>query len=107
MYWIEYFNSLEDAQKWIDEEQTRPYYNIDFTYEIIDQTPIKTEQDLINEKYIKIRIKRNHLLQETDHIMMPDYPMVDKSAYEQYRQELRDLPLNITDIDNIAWPEKP
>ena len=61
-------------------KQTRPYYNIDFTYEIIDQTPIKTEQDLINEKYIKIRIKRNHLLQETDHIMMPDYPMVDKSA---------------------------
>lgn len=51
--------------------------------------------------------KRQQLLDGTDYIMMPDYPMADKSAYEIYRQALRD----ITDQEGypyeVVWPTEP
>ena len=30
-----------------------------------------------------------------------------KVLWETYRQELRDLPDNTTDIDNVIWPTPP
>ena len=61
----------------------------------------------IDMKYNKMRQKRDDLLAETDYIMTSDYPLADKSSYETYRQELRDLPDNIVDIDNFSFPVKP
>lgn len=59
--------------------------------------------------YNKLRFIRNKLLQETDYLMMPDYPLSsdDKIKWSKYRQELRDLPNNIKDINNIIFPIKP
>jgi len=34
LYWKEQFNKQSEAEKWIAEEQTRPYYNQSFTYSI-------------------------------------------------------------------------
>lgn len=36
LYWKEHFNKQEDLNKWLDEEKTRPYWNKNFTTEIID-----------------------------------------------------------------------
>lgn len=59
--------------------------------------------------YNKIRAIRNKLLDETDYLMMPDYPLVydDKIKLKEYRQQLRDLPNNITDVHNLKFPDKP
>lgn len=39
IYWQEYFNTLSDLQKWLKEEQTRPYWKQEYTTEIMDNTP--------------------------------------------------------------------
>ncbi len=55
-----------------------------------------------------VRPQRNHRLQQCDYILMPDYPMADKSAWETYRQQLRDLPGTLSDVsEKITWPSEP
>tara|TARA_R100000808_G_C2117723_1_gene129856 strand:- start:379 stop:741 length:363 start_codon:yes stop_codon:yes gene_type:complete len=54
-----------------------------------------------------VRAERDSLLEQSDYVMMPDYPLEDKSAWESYRQELRDLPASTSDPDAIVFPEKP
>jgi hypothetical protein len=51
--------------------------------------------------------KRQQLLDDTDYIMMPDYPMVDKSAYESYRQALRDITKQEGFPYEVVWPTQP
>jgi ribosomal protein L29 len=48
VYWVEYFNIQADVDKWIAEEQTRPYWDKSFTYTIVDisdKTPAETQAD--------------------------------------------------------------
>ena len=40
VYWVENFSNEEDANKWIEEEQTRPYYLPGFTYTIEEITQV-------------------------------------------------------------------
>jgi len=54
-----------------------------------------------------LRIKRTQALRETDHIMLPDYPLPDKSAVIQYRQKLRDITKQKSFPETVTWPEKP
>jgi hypothetical protein len=58
-------------------------------------------------KFKDVREKRDNLLAQSDYVMMVDYPMEDKSAWEAYRQELRDLPASNDDPDLIVFPERP
>lgn len=37
-YWVEHFNTIADANRWIAEEQTRPYWDATWTYTILDNT---------------------------------------------------------------------
>lgn len=79
---------------------------------IVDQIKKADKDQLLAQKQNQnkldaMRAERDKRLAATDYMMMPDYPMADKSAIELYRQELRDLPENIIDINNINWPIKP
>ena len=56
---------------------------------------------------ILAKIKRNALLAECDHIVMPDYPNQNKEAWVVYRQALRDVPDQSGFPENIQWPTKP
>ena len=38
-YWTAYFNSLTEAQAWLGDEQTRPYWDASYTTQLIDHTP--------------------------------------------------------------------
>lgn len=69
----------------------------------------KTQDDIIKDKWGVVRAKRDSLLQETDYLMMSDYPInsTSKNSFESYRQELRDLPSKFTDPDSVVWPVKP
>ena len=60
-------------------------------------------------KWIDIRKKRDKLLAESDRYMLSDYPISEaqKSAYESYRQELRDLPTTFSSSDSVVYPEPP
>jgi len=66
---------------------------------------------------------RNQLLAESDYIMLPDV-VADKRAWQEYRQELRDLPrtwrldtetpivdvshiLEYADVAKLPFPQKP
>ena len=77
--------------------------------ETIDkETFIKRVDELANEYALtQIRIKRNSLLAECDWVMMSDVVLDNIEDWRDYRKLLRDLPANITDYDNVEYPEKP
>ena len=77
-------------------------------------------QSQIDEELVKVvaampmkllRIERNSKLATTDWSQGDDVPVGIKTAYQAYRQDLRDLPANQTPVDNelsnITWPTKP
>jgi hypothetical protein len=50
LYWTEHFNTLDDADKWLDEEMTRPYWDATLTSEIIDMTPSPPTQEELTQQ---------------------------------------------------------
>lgn len=58
------------------------------------------------DRWERIRIYRNHLLQSSDYRMISDAPW-DKIAWAEYRQKLRDLPATVSDPAKIVFPEMP
>lgn len=69
--------------------------------------PQFTEEELFEQKASEVRAQRNALLAECDFILMPDFPLNDKSMWEQYRQDLRDVTEQSGYPDVVIWPEKP
>jgi hypothetical protein len=51
----------------------------------------------------RLRTRRNVLLSSSDWTQLPD-TAVDRNAWAQYRQALRDLPANTADLENPMWP---
>lgn len=64
------------------------------------------EQQEIDEAWWELRSERNRKLQVCDWTQVPDAP-VNKQTWATYRQQLRDLPDNVTDPRNVTWPEPP
>ena len=60
------------------------------------------DPEIAKLKFIK---SRNKKLLASDWTQLPDAP-VDKEAWAEYRQKLRDLP-ETTDTLNIVWPDRP
>ena len=57
-----------------------------------------------------LRAKRNALLTESDWTILPDSPIADKTAWQAYRQNLRDLTEGITTKEQanaVVFPTKP
>ena len=63
------------------------------------------------EKAMKnLRFKRNAKLTESDWVVLPDSPIADKTAWQNYRTELRNLTNGLTtveDVNSVTWPTKP
>lgn len=61
----------------------------DGTYKIVE---IVISEPTVKEKQDGIRSLRNHYLNETDKVFMPDFPidMAGRESYKLYRQYLRD-----------------
>jgi len=53
------------------------------------------------------RAQREQLLRDCDYIMMADYPLGDKTAWETYRQALRDITTQTNYPHAINWPQVP
>ena len=54
----------------------------------------------------RVRNWRDAKLKESDWTQLPDAP-VDKIAWAEYRQALRDLPASNQDVNEIELPVKP
>ena len=48
-----------------------------------------------------LRFKRNNLLTESDWTVLPDSPIADKTAWQTYRQELRDITKKFKSMNDI------
>ncbi len=57
----------------------------------------------------KVRQNRNHLIKQTDWMVLPDVELSDRKLEEirEYRQELRDLPDKYEDPREIEYPKPP
>lgn len=81
--------------------------NLIHIFEIVN----KSNEEINNEKMQKVRSLRNQLLLESDIYVLSDkwdsYTNDQKLSWKKYRQDLRDFPQTIQDLDNIAWPIKP
>ncbi len=54
-----------------------------------------------------VRAIRDEEIAKTDWTQGSDVPTTLKNKWSTYRQQLRDVPQNNTDPDNITWPTKP
>ena len=78
-----------------------------YTVELVD----KSEEEINNIKWQKIRNLRNSALQSSDVYIFPDrwekYDQATKDLWSNYRQSLRDLPINFLKAEDVVWPVKP
>lgn len=68
--------------------------------------PSNFENATDSVKWDQIRIWRDEELRLSDWTQLPDAP-VDKLSWAEYRQTLRDLPLQDVSPDKVKFPEKP
>lgn len=63
LYWTEYFNTKVDCDKWLAEEQTRPYWDINFQVTIDDKTVIEEAKNKKAKEDLAARqVKQEQLL---------------------------------------------
>jgi hypothetical protein len=81
--------------------------NIVYTVMVIP----KTDEEIRQYKLMKIRDVRNRLLTASDIDVTIDkwesYSQEKKDALKTYRQNLRDFPQLVQDLDNPNWPTNP
>ena len=63
--------------------------------------------DSAEDNLIALRDVRNAFLKESDQEIAPDMPDSLKDSWQNYRQELRDIPSQYSSIKDVVWPTKP
>ena len=66
--------------------------------------------DAFDRAMADLRSKRDRLLASCDWVMINDSPITDKTAWETYRQALRDITENLTTVEqvqSVEFPTKP
>ncbi len=67
----------------------------------------KDVYDFIYMTWDEVKRNRDDILLKTDWRDLPSYPGADQAAWRTYRQELRDLPQDYTDVEDIVFPTEP
>jgi hypothetical protein len=106
---------LDQEREWIIPPDTANMDYVEYLQWVDDGNtpdPYQTEEEILAEKWMLLRSDRTTRLMQIDFMMTYDFYNDVLSEQEQtdlttYRQALRDLPDNTTDIDNIVWPTKP
>ena len=94
------------------------YHNINgtkiqFTAEeeaLRDAEELEWSNGAFNRSIEELRNTRNNLLAQTDWVVLPDSPVADKTAWETYRTQLRDITNGLTTVEQIeavVFPTKP
>lgn len=64
VYWTEHFSSMDDLNKWLDEEKTRHYWDKDFTTQVEDLT----QPPLSSEQLAEIQSKKEEIVLARDNV---------------------------------------
>ena len=107
----------EASWSMLDEDYEQLNWNSE---DIAKPTLEEVNQKIVEHASIKafsiLRRERDRLLSESDWTQMPDVPEATRTAWQTYRQALRDLPSTATPVmDNttelcisgVTWPTKP
>lgn len=92
-----------DNQIVIDNHESDTSYRAAWNAEL---AALKLNED---NQWVAVRNTRNWLLSLCDWTQLPDAPITDtkKTAWADYRQELRDIPETSQTIESIVWPAQP
>lgn len=72
---------------------------------LLYETKVEATPEQLAEEWAGLRQERNRRLSECDWTQIPD-ATADKQAWQEYRQQLRDITTQ-TDPINIVWPVEP
>lgn len=75
------------------------------TWQVVDCNAAE-KKEIDNNKAAEVRYQRNSLLANCDWTQLPDAP-VDKTAWADYRQELRDVSNQPGFPWEVTWPTAP
>lgn len=64
---------------------------------------VKIKEDSLNH----LRNTRTQKLETTDWSQLEDVPEETKLKYKNYRQSLRDITIDYTNVNSVVWPEEP
>ena len=95
--------------EWLDETQTKPTE---------DEVNAKLAELEAAEPARQVRVIRDRLLAESDWTQNRDVVLLNDTTWQQYRQDLRDLPASASftpsldsngdlDMSSVTWPTKP
>ena len=95
--------------EWLDETQTKPTE---------DEVNAKLAELEAAEPARQVRVIRDRLLAESDWTQNRDVVLLNDTTWQQYRQDLRDLPASASftpsldsngdlDMSSVTWPLKP
>ena len=84
--------------EWLNDSLTEP-----------TSSAIETKRNEIYaaEKLDEVREERNKKLAETDWTQSRDVTLSNDSAWQTYRQALRDITDTYSDLNSVVWPTKP
>jgi|688.fasta_scaffold00131_67 hypothetical protein len=91
--------------KWFTKYVLGPIFT-DNEYQTADEQLIAYKTKIDNDWAAQVRANRDRLLKDSDWTQIADVP-VYKTAWANYRQELRDITLQESFPFDIIWPEKP
>tara|TARA_R110002126_G_C10363451_1_gene492763 strand:- start:16 stop:393 length:378 start_codon:yes stop_codon:yes gene_type:complete len=102
---------LEDEYTYVNIDTLDYELNVfEYEYEFVNGKVVQLTPEVLiipdSKLWEDFRVERNIILNKSDWTQVSDAP-VDSSAWSTYRQELRDLPSNVVDINNVTWPTPP
>ena len=106
--WVLNGNNYSDLE-WLDKTQTKPTE---------DEVNAKIVELETAEPARQVRVIRDRLLAESDWTQNRDVVLLNDTTWQQYRQDLRDLPASASftpsldsngrlDMSSVTWPTKP
>lgn len=99
-----------EAAMWCNENKGCQIVELENSDDEIRRFQIVETPDTSDEEQAEIvRARRNSLIEETDFLLMSDYPISEEAlaALKTYRQALRDVPEQTGFPNTIEWPSKP
>jgi len=112
-YWKDYeMEQLDESASVVFEKFKEAFFLVDsLETQEYEQQFAKIYAETSSVSWLSVRLARNFLLDETDHVFIEDSPYSDedKALYRLYREKLRDLPSNVTSTDpaDLKFPIDP
>ena len=97
----------------------RTYFNVPLSGELVNpetkgvtKLPIPSavlKQKFLEQQWQEVKTKRQKLLNASDWTQAVDTPLseLQKTAWQTYRQALRDLPEKFESPESVVWPVAP